>query len=102
MGEVIQFPIGDIEFRRTVRAVEKLMRDYLADGPQLITKVRRAAEHITKDMEHFEEARCNLGVRLVEDPVKSRWYWAMPGDETKVPNATQYEYLTRGPEGQRA
>jgi hypothetical protein len=94
MGEVIQFPsVGDLEFRRTVRAVERFMRDYLADGPQIIQKVRDHAEHISTNRAHFDEARRNLGIRRVEDSVKHRWYWALPGDEGKVPNVQRYSYL---------
>jgi hypothetical protein len=94
MGEVIQFPsVGDLEFRRTVRAVEGFLLNYLADGPQISQKVRRAAEHISTKKEHFDEARMNLSIRHVEDPATHPWYWALPGDEAKVPNATQYYYL---------
>jgi hypothetical protein len=96
MGIVIQFPIGgDIEFRRTVRAVEAVILGMLANGPQLVHKVQRALEKITMNAGYYREARFNLGIRQVEDSVNGRLYWAMPGDEEKVPNATQYSYLER-------
>jgi hypothetical protein len=101
MGEVIQFPIvGDIDFRRAVRGVEQIMREMLANGPQLMTKVRRATEHITTDTAHFDEAQYNLRVRFVTDRVMDRVYLAFPGDEAKVPNSDgQYSYLELRREG---
>jgi hypothetical protein len=93
MGEIVEFPIAELEFRRAVRALEGFMRDYLADGPQMIHKVRKAAAHISREEAHLKEARRNLGVRRVEDTVRNSWYWTLPGDEAKVPNAIQYSYL---------
>jgi hypothetical protein len=88
MGEVIElFPGRDIEFIRSVRAVERFMKDFLADGPKIAQSVRRRAEHISTITAHFEQARMNIGILHVQDTVRHRWYWALPGHEDRVPNA---------------
>jgi hypothetical protein len=94
MGIVVQFPTGgDLEFRRTVRALEKLVRDQLADGPQLFEKVYLAAKYISEDEDLIDEALYNLNVRFVEDQVNDREYLAFLGDVHRVPNAGQISYL---------
>jgi hypothetical protein len=98
MGEVIQLPgFGNLEFRRTVRALERFLREYLADGPKINGKVKFAGAHISTDKAHFDEARMNLGILHAVDPTTRRWYWALPGDETKIPNATKYHLAHRQP-----
>jgi hypothetical protein len=92
--EIIQFPIGDLEFRRTVRSLERFLRDCLSDGPKPVTKVLTGAEYISVDQAHFDEARCNLGIRLVED-FKHREYLALPGDEDKVSDIKRCTHLAR-------
>jgi hypothetical protein len=101
MGDVIQFPGGgDLESRRTVRALERLVREYLSNGPQLVSKVRLAAKYISEDEDIFDEAQYNLGIRFVKDRVKDRVYLALPGDEIKVPNSDgRYSYLELRREG---
>jgi hypothetical protein len=50
VGTVINFPSrGDIEFHRTVRALERFMSDYLAGGPKINGKVKFDARHISTD-----------------------------------------------------
>jgi hypothetical protein len=100
MGEVIQFPsIGELQFHRTVRALERFLRDYLAGGPKINGKVRFDARHISTEKAHFDEARINLAIRHAQDPATRRWYWALPGGEFKIPNATQYFISVRKPLG---
>jgi hypothetical protein len=96
MGIVVQFPTGgDLEFRRTIRALERLVREHLADGPQLFEKVYLAAKYISEDENIIDEALYNLGIRFVKDQVNERVYLTLPGDEHRVPNAGQYSYLER-------
>jgi hypothetical protein len=88
MCQIIPFPTGgDLEFRRTIRALERLIREYLANGPQLMHKVQLAAKYISEDENLIDEALYNLGIRFVTDRVKDCMYVALPGDETKVPNS---------------
>ena len=96
MGIVVQFPTGGArESQRIIRALERVIRECLMAGPQLFEKVRLATNYISEDIDLFDEARFNLEIRKVEDPINDLWYLAMPGDETRVPNATQYEVLER-------
>jgi hypothetical protein len=88
MGVIIPFPTGgDLESRRTIRALERLVRECLYGGPQLEAKVRLAAKYISEDENLIDEAMYNLGVRFVTDRVRDRVYLAFPGDETMVPNS---------------
>ena len=73
------------------------MLEYLADGPKINGKVKFAGAHISMDKAHFDEARINLGIRHAVDPTTRRWYWALPGDESKIPNATRYFNCVRQP-----
>jgi hypothetical protein len=96
MGIVVQFPIGGArESLRTIRVLEKFVRDHLADGPQPFEKVYLAAKYISEDENLVDEAMFNLNIGFIKDQVNDRVYLALPGDEYRVPNAGQRSHLER-------
>jgi hypothetical protein len=69
----------------------------LLTARRLMGKVKLDARHISTEKAHFDEARVNLAIRHAVDPATRRWYWALPGDEFKVPNVTRYFHSLRKP-----